>query len=1169
MAIKFRTVSRWRKQPLRRKRREEDFDEDRPLRRRRRRSRYALAVMAATLVLLIVALPWIVSRSMVFNRVLAFVAADVDGSVQARSASLGWFSPSVIRGLEVRGTDGQPFVRVTRIESERGLWGLLTSRSDLGRVKVQSPQVVLTLDSHRSNAEKILAAYLSEAKLPVDDSAAEPAVGTAIELHVIDGQVSIVDQPRDQQWQFDHVELWTTLPAEREAPGTLKASAELVDLGRPSKARVEATFQRTATGGYVGQGQVHAEGIPVELANWWIDQASPGTHATGRIDAQMVCQARAATPEQPSLFQVDGQLVASALHVTAPWLGRDEIRLARLDAPCRLRQVGSRLDVEQLALHCDVGQVAYSGSIDTASGLVNSLTSQAYEVTGDVDLARLARMLPETVRVRAGTEIKAGGLRLRLASAQNNGVPTWNGMLETSNLVAAKNGRDITWQQPLKAKFAAHRVEQGMHVDELHCESSFLQVDAEGAPDLFAVSATYDLKQLGKELNQFFDLGQAQLDGDGWSYLKWQRQPDGRFEANAETQIRQLIVALPERRVWREENLVALATLKGTADAVNQWTRVDTAQIRMDSALDRFEARLVAPVTPVSRQTTWPLDVTADGQIAQWLPRLAPVTSGFDGWEITGQGRLKGRVHVSSDELALVATEVSLANLHAWGNGWFIDDPLVRVAVQANWSAPQHRAAVDQLTINSQALELGTRALRYEFPAAGSPSLAGQIDYRGDLAQLMRWRLDPAAEAQVAWAGQLQGQAQITRTAQATKAELQSTVQNLVARQSGKDLWRENQLALATSLEYDNRADRLQLHRCEIRSQGLALVTQGAIGQFKSTRQIDLDGKLDYDLSALAALVGTYLGSEVELRGRDSRAFSLHGPLGTPAYDSRKDQPQLAATSLARLDGRGALGWESGSLYGFDLGKGELQARLLEGKLQLDLLKIPLSGGTLNLQPVVIVEPRPMLVTLPAGKALDHARISPEMCQRFLKYIAPVMADVGTASGQFSIDLQGGRIPVAAPSQGDIAGQATIHSAEVAAGPLVEALTIVLQRPSTARLSRESVVPFRMVQGRIYHQNLQLVFPDLTIRTYGSVGLDQSLALMAEMPVPPKWIGNNSLGAALQNQTIRLPIAGTLSKPVIDQVALQQASAQFLRDATVDSLRNEMNNQLDRLIRPR
>lgn len=1129
---------------------------------------------AVTAIILFALAPWIIARPVVINRVLAWATPELAGTVEVRSASLGWFSGQTLRGLEVRGSDDQPLVRISKVEIGRGLLGLAFNSSNLGSVRLQSPEVTLVLGETESNAEKILAGYIAPQEDAKDDGGGEGS-GTAIDLEVVDGRCTIIDEPRNQHWRFDKIEARATLPADSETQGRVEATASLIDGAAPATAQIDATFSRPkGAEGLTGQCQVKAAGVPVELASWWIDQASPGTLASGQVAAELTCDWTAGTKRDPATARVDGQIVTDNLQITGPWLGKDKFTVARIIAPCRIRQAGTMLNVEQLGLECDFGKIAYVGGVDTSKGLVASLTSQAYEVTGELDLAKLAQMLPETVHVRAGTEIKAGDVKLRLTSVQKEGVPTWNGDVKTTNLVAENAGREITWAQPLTAVFSARQTDRGLYIDQMSCQSSFLRVQAGGQPDEFSVSAEYNLKQLAQELDQFFDLGAAELAGDGWSYLKWQRATDGRFETSIETQIRNLVVAIPERRAWREENLVALANVKGTAQGLSEWTSVDAASLRMDSKLDRAEVRLLAPVTPVGWSTAWPLDIQARGQIAQWLPRLAPIVS-FDGWDISGQGQLHGRMDVSSDTIALVGTELSLSNFHAWGNGWYIDEPQVGMKIQANVNAKQSQAQVDQLELTSKALALNCRDLRVAAPPDAPPTVSGSLSYAADLPTLMRWQQNPTTPPGVAWYGQMNGQAQISRTPQAISANLQSTIDGLAAVREGKELWREKQLGLAGQINYDINSDRLALDKLDIQSQGLAMSTRGTIDELGGMRRLDLTGKLDYDMAALAALAGSYLGTEIQLTGRQSRTFALRGPLGQAApsqpglVPAGQQPPAAPGTSLVNLVGDASLGFDSGNLYGFTLGKGDIQARLQQGQLRMDMLNIPLSGGQFNAKPVLTLEPGPMLLQVPASKTIDHAQVSPEMCNRFLMFIAPVMANVATASGQFSIDLEGCRVPLGDANQADIAGKFTVHSVEVAAGPLVEALNVVLQRPSSAKLQQESVVPFRMVQGRIYHRDLQLVFPDLTIRTYGSVGLDRSLAIMAEMPVPPKWIGNNPLGAALQNQIVKLPIGGTLDHPEIDQKALAAASAQFLQGAATNALKNELNNQLDRFLKPR
>ncbi len=211
-----------------------------------------------------------------------------------------------------------------------------------------------------------------------------------------------------------------------------------------------------------------------------------------------------------------------------------------------------------------------------------------------------------------------------------------------------------------------------------------------------------------------------------------------------------------------------------------------------------------------------------------------------------------------------------------------------------------------------------------------------------------------------------------------------------------------------------------------------------------------------------------------------------------------------------------------------------------------------------------------MLFTLPKGPLAQQIQIDPTLCGSMLKFIAPVLAGVTTAKGSFSIDLDGCRIPLSDPRKGEVAGRFTIHSIEIGPGPLIHEFSVLMGRDAPAKLRQQSVVQFRMVDGRIWHQGLELMFPDFTVRTQGSVGLDETLMIMAEMPVPPKWLQSNPmLSQAMRNEIIRLPIAGTLTKPQLDQKVMADYTRRFLQKAASNMLEGELNNQLNRLLGPR
>jgi len=238
--------------------------------------------------------------------------------------------------------------------------------------------------------------------------------------------------------------------------------------------------------------------------------------------------------------------------------------------------------------------------------------------------------------------------------------------------------------------------------------------------------------------------------------------------------------------------------------------------------------------------------------------------------------------------------------------------------------------------------------------------------------------------------------------------------------------------------------------------------------------------------------------------------------------------------------------------------------------LRFEPIAVDVSQGRLSAAPRLRLAPGPMELQLDPGPLVERVTIDPAMCSHALQYIAPVLAGVATAEGQFSIHLDDCRVPLAEPATGDVSGQFVVHAVQIGPGPLIRELAILLGGGSAASLSRESRVRFRMVDGRVYHEGLELVFPDVTVRTHGWVGLDHTLAMVAEMPIPPQWTEKlgASAKAALRDQTLRLPISGTLERPRIDRREFDRLSQRFLQSATRNLLQDELNKQLNRLFNP-
>ncbi|MHC4176518.1 MAG: AsmA family protein [Planctomycetota bacterium] len=189
------------------------------------------------------------------------------------------------------------------------------------------------------------------------------------------------------------------------------------------------------------------------------------------------------------------------------------------------------------------------------------------------------------------------------------------------------------------------------------------------------------------------------------------------------------------------------------------------------------------------------------------------------------------------------------------------------------------------------------------------------------------------------------------------------------------------------------------------------------------------------------------------------------------------------------------------------------------------------------------------------GVVLDRAPITPAMCDDLLKYIAPVLAEATDLSGEFSIELDDWRLPLADLAKGEGSGRLTIHAIDAGPGPLIRALTVLLELPGSVRLADGSIVRFKMAEGRVRHDDLRFGVGEMQIRTQGSVGFDQTLDLVAEIPIPARLLGDLPLPEALKTSTLKLPIRGTLSEPKIEAADLGTSNVDLLLKTLGDVLR--------------
>lgn len=1111
------------------------------------RSWHKPIVALALLLVLAWFAPVIVARTPLLGWLVGRATADIQGSVRVGSASLGWLQPVALYDVQVADSAGRPVLTAPSVTGSRTLLGLVTDTSDLGTFRLEQPVLRVTCTSGQTNLETLFAPKPSSSA-PSDSGAGRTGVG----LELVNARVEVCDADTSKEWKLADLNLSATLPRDGSAPVTLKVQGGAPDTGTVD---VDLSAQLPATGDLaqsVGQVKINVDGLSLALLTPLLRRVDPTLQLDGRGTLHLDGRWETDSSGTP-LVRANGRVAARQLAVAAGFLA-DRPQLERLDVPYRLALRGRRLQVEKLELDCDVGKAWFIGTLDAGDDLA-ALARAGQEAGADVDLARLTALLPHTLHMQSDVRLTSGRLTARVQSAARGDQAVWTADLRTTELRGVNAGKPVAWPEPVVVAVKAQRKGTELPVlDQLRLESSFLKVNAAGSASNLNVTADTDLGDLATRLAQFIDLGAVRLAGRGSATVQVQPGADNAFTVRGNVRLRNFVVSGLTRQPWQEDDIDLNLDGSGTATPAGL-QRLNAASLRAGFGPDRASVQLLDPIQDVSKPTAT-VQVTVRGDLARWQRRAQPFIEALQPWSLEGSLDASAWVRYAVDGIEWNQLRVLAGNLRVRGNGLDVREPTVDLNGAGRWQAGSLELS-GRLT--SEALNAQTTRFQV------LPKLAGAIALQGDLARLRQMAGIPAEPL----AGRFGAKVQVNAAGNRIGADVDVTVEQFVYGPPQTPVWSEASLRVLGKGQYDAGADTVRLEQMTVQSSAYQVAAAGALTQLSGIRQVAVNGRIDYDLEKLRPQLRAYLGDGIQLTGRDSRTFHIEGSLvGTQPVGVAIGQP--APFPLRSWTGETGLAWQSVQAFGCQVGPAEAKLRLQDGWVRAAPVAATFNGGRMQAEPMLRLAPEPMELHVAKGANVHHMKLTPALCAGYMGYALPALANATQAEGELSVALDGCRLPATGLAQADVSGRLTVHQARVSAtSPLVRELSVLLLKgPPELSIARESVVPVRLVNGRVYHQNLPLVFPDLTVRTSGSVGLDGTLDLVAEFPVPPKWLAGRA-GSALANQIVRVPVRGTLGQPKIDEHALRSENAKIVRDAAGNVLRQEAEKRLNRLLGPK
>ena len=1149
--------------------------------RRTKRLKRRLGWLLLVFVGVIAAAPTIVSQTSLRNT-LPGIALPSGWRIESQQAALGWISSQALTGVTVTCAEGTPLLTVESLTLPKSLLALALNQSDLGKLELVRPVVYLETRPEGSNWEDFLSAVQREIAAQQEQQVETAGRRLQLQIEIVDGTVRGVDRVTEQQWSLTAANVMATVGEATQVSG----SAQLATANQFQPGNLKLQWRPTDAGQQ--QLELLAERLPLGPLEPWLARVLPGGELSGTlsVDGQL---SWSIDPQRGLFMQTTGRIEASQLDLTAGVLRGDRLSFQQVSAPWKLSVADGQLTIEKLAVDADRTRLETTGSLTLAelqSLSYGHLPKGTTKVAGKIDLAQVTAMLPRTLQLRQGVHIDAGHLEFDLAAKPSGADVVWSANAALQNVAGSDGQRKIRWKQPIEAALVWHDSPAGLQMEQLALTAPFAKAFAQTRQDAVEGNFELDFDRLSQELGQFVDLHTWQLRGLGEGTFKFTRQANQQFAAESKVDLTDLHVTKGTRQIWVEQKLQVQLRATGTEHDFSP-RAIATGTLQLRGPRDQLEVELLAPVDFRAAQRSWLLQVEGNGPLELWAGRLRPWLASMPE-QLEGDAQLRARVQVATDRVEVTESTGSVVQLRVQSGAMSIDEPRVEFAGNALWDAGDKSLMTREMQLLGSSFSFRARDVAVALTGPGVPTARGNVAFRADLERLAAMG-GLVGQSRTTWPqGSAVGQIQLTSSGEQLQADFGVTIKQLqlvrTTAASGavygapEIVWTEPQLEATGVAKYLLANDRIELDNLQVRGETLRLNSSASLDRVRTEGRLQASGLVEYDPNELAKLVASYTGQGMQLQGDRQVRFQIAGSL----FDSVTG---VSPHWSHRWNATAEAGWSSAGAYGLPLGGGRLQGTLREGQLKFAPLDVAVGRGRLTAQPWVTLIPHSEQIFLPKGPLVTDVAISQEVSETMLKYVAPILAGATRAEGQFSVDLDQAEVPLGKPELARVQGRLAVHRLVVSPGPMVTQLaTLVWQikaltkrkqfiQAATAPRNRniltvaEREIDFQVVEGRVYHRNLEFLIDDVPVRSHGSVGFDQTLALEVEVPIQDKWIEREPALRSFTGQSLRIPIYGTLGKPRIDDRAVANLTKQLLQGAATQAIGNELNRQFEKLLR--
>ncbi len=1174
----------------------------------RRKSTYGL-MFIGFIVLLVVSAPSIVCQSPIGRSLIqsALAGYGFDGGVE--SLRVGWVTPLRIDGIDLTGTAAGTHITVDRVETEITLLQCIRGLTDIGAVSIRGVNAEVTVFDGKTSAEDDLAALLTPSDDPSTESSASNSAPMRGKIELQDVSARITDSVTGAQWVAAQSQAELILAADKLDASFTAVITDSVDGSGEIQGRIQ--YPNNADQAY--QLDLITQRVPLSIA-------SLVKRRLGEAGAGIPIQITGDTTGSMSVIGGVGSAMTISLNpvefrnfvASDPSLGERIWRngLTAISGSATLE--GERIVGRKLQLTTDFGSATFDGAFKTSMSLSGETSPAAWlealdgAAGAEIDLVAFEKALPGLIPLRDQAEISSGRVSAEITSSAEGGRARrsqWS--LKTQAIRANASGRSVVIE-PLTLLASIQVAGGQLSADTIRLESSFANANVDGNLQRGRIKGDIQFSRLSSMIQPLLEMPELSLAGQATCEMSWAAETGDQWRLSGNTNATDLLIILPGGVSFQQP------TFRGEIDATGRWLRGTLEELRslsLTASTNSLEAtaKLVAPVALPSSTTPLPLNITSRGRLESLADILGP-------WMPTSLHTLQGGYAADATAvLTLASGEVTRVNMQieeprvGYGEQLYAQ-PQLAVDFDGRYAWPDGILDARKLTIVGDAisaagqgtmtpttmdLEFAWRAKLERLQGAVRPSVARvpsgiQAAVLTDASPVaptrpVALRPDSVADASAYQVqGDCEGRIKVMLTADSPMlfVELKSTGNNVavvtpslvtaygnspqVSPKSAEPLWSERLVNLDANIQYDMNDGKVVAEKLQLATDWLATSLGGKAIWNEQIGDVVMQGSAKIKMPEVAIQLTKLLGLTVRLEG-------VHE---TPIEIVAARQ----GTGPVSLDVNANIGWESGEVAGIAFGSTSIPVEMNETTVSIQPAAIPVVQGRLQVAGDLHYSPGPMWMTVRPGVVAENLTMTPELTNRWLQYLAPIVANSTRIQGRFGVELAEAMVNLDNPMASRVRGNLRVQEVNLDSGPVANQLigsikqiqqlirganpADVQQKEKRLVTIPSQAIDFEFAQGVITHQRMSIEIDRAKIITSGQVHVDGRLNLVAQVPLDPSWLGSDLKGLA--GQPITLPIDGTLSQPSLDSAGIRNLVGQLGAKALQGTAENYLEKQLGR-----